>query len=401
MPNRSNTLTKKDVARRVAEIMDEPIYKSEPWVNAVNYYVELMNNYGPPGVSSNGHNENRALFASGNCATWVDATSAAGYIFNPSESRVADTTGFAPGDPPRTPADLTVLAEAVLERAVLELHPEVPFAVVALGRFAGEELAYASDLDLVFVHEAKTSPERSEAMRLAVGVLRFVGGATGAQRIYAVDTNLRPEGRDGPLTRSLDGYTTYFARWAHVWERQAMARARPVAGDRELGDRFAGVVADAVWGRPFTADDEREVRRLKARIERERIPAGEDPEFHLKLGRGSLSDVEWTAQLLQLRTGIREPGTMAALAALQGDGALTAGDADVLGSAYRFCEFVRNRWYLVGNSPPHVDALPQRPGALDRLARSLGTTPAQLRADYRRVTRRSRRVVERLFYGST
>jgi glutamate-ammonia-ligase adenylyltransferase len=270
---------------------------------------------------------------------------------------------------------------------------------VALGRFAGEELSYASDLDVVFVHEAATAAERAEAQRLAVGVLRFVGGATGAQRIYAVDTNLRPEGRDGPLTRSLDGYTTYFARWAHVWERQAMARARPVAGDPALGERFAAVVEEAVWGRPFTADDEREVRRLKARIERERIPAGEDPEFHLKLGRGSLSDIEWTAQLLQLRTGVRAPGTISALAALHDEGVLAAGDAEVLATAYRFCERARNRWYLVGAAPPSVDALPQRPDALNRLARSLGTSPHALRADYRRVTRRARHVVERLFYG--
>jgi glutamate-ammonia-ligase adenylyltransferase len=295
-------------------------------------------------------------------------------------------------------ADLTALAEAVLERAVVTLDPQVPFAVVALGRLAGGELSYASDLDVVFVHEATTPDEHDEAMRLAGGVLRFVGGATPAHRIYAVDTNLRPEGRDGPLTRSLAGYDAYFARWADVWERQAMARARPVAGDRDLGDRFAALVDAAVWGRPFTTDDEREVRRLKARVERERIPPGEDREFHLKLGKGSLADVEWTVQLMQLRTGVRSPGTMAALDALESAGGVAAGDAQVLRAAYRFCEAVRNRWWLVGSAPAAVDALPSRPGDLVRLARSLGTTPASLRADFRRVTRRSRRVVERLFY---
>ncbi len=264
---------------------------------------------------------------------------------------VAARDVFGVADVDGVGADLTVLAEAVLERTVLELAPEVPFAVVALGRFAGGELAYASDVDLVFVHEAAAAPERAEAMRLAVGVLRFVGGSTGAQRIYRVDTNLRPEGRDGPLTRSLDGYSAYFARWADVWERQAMARARPVAGDPDLGRRFAEVVGEAVWGRPFTDDHAREVRRLKARIERERIPAGEDPEFHLKLGKGAMADVEWTAQLIQLRTGVRAPGTIAALAALEAEGALSAGDAEVLAAAYRFCELARNRWYLVGARP--------------------------------------------------
>ena len=127
-----------------------------------------------------------------------------------------------------------------------------------------------------------------------------------------------------------------------------MARARPVAGDPDLGRRFAEVVEEAVWGRPFTDDHAREVRRLKARIERERIPAGEDPEFHLKLGKGAMADVEWTAQLIQLRTGVRAPGTIAALAALEAEGALSAGDAEVLAAAYRFCELTRNRWYLVG-----------------------------------------------------
>ena len=296
-------------------------------------------------------------------------------------------------------ADLTALAEAVLERAVRTLEPRIPFAVVALGRFAGGELSYPSDLDVVFVHEAATPADHAEALRLAGGVLRFVGGATPVQRIWSVDTNLRPEGRDGALTRTLDGYATYFARWADVWERQAMARARPVAGDPELGARFADVVADAVWGRPFTVEDEREVRRLKARVERERIPPGEDREFHLKLGPGALADVEWTTQLLQLRTGTPGPGTAAALDALERAGAIDGEDADVLREAYTFCGATRNRWFIVGASPRSVDALPTRADDLARLARSLGTTPTRLRDDYRRVTRRARRVVERLFYA--
>jgi [glutamine synthetase] adenylyltransferase / [glutamine synthetase]-adenylyl-L-tyrosine phosphorylase len=298
-------------------------------------------------------------------------------------------------------ADLTALAEATVEQALATLGPKLPFAVVALGRFAGGELSYASDLDVVFVHDGATPADHDEGLRLAAGLLRFVRGATPAHRIYAVDPNLRPEGRDGPLSRSLEGYAAYFSRWADVWERQAMARARFVAGDRELGARFVALVDSAVWERPFTADDEREIRRMKARVERERIPPGEDPQFHLKLGRGSLSDVEWTVQRLQLRAGVRSPGTMAALGLLERDGVVTAGDADVLRAAYRFCEQTRNRWWLVGSDPPAPDALPQRREDLARLARSLGTTPATLRDDYRRVTRRARRVVERLFYDNS
>ncbi len=136
---------------------------------------------------------------------------------------------------------------------------------------------------------------------------------------------------------------------------------------------------------------------MKARIERERIPPGEDPAFHLKLGRGSLSDVEWTAQLLQLQHGVPGPSTLPALAALATAGAMSAEDASVLAAAWRFCEVTRNRWFLLKGSPG--DSLPTQADQLGRLARSLDTTAAGLRNDYRRVTRRARGVVEERFYG--
>src|SRR5437588_11176195 len=156
------------------------------------------------------------------------------------------------------------------------------------------------------------------------------------------------------------------------------------------------IVVPHVW-RPLTDVDVREVRRMKARIERERIPTGDDPQFHLKLGRGSLSDIEFTAQLLQLRHGVRASGTMAALDALAAARALATEDRAALAAAYRFCERTRNRWYLVKGSPG--DALPTQGDQLTRLGRSLGMTGGELRETYRRVTPRSRQVVERLFYG--
>ena len=135
---------------------------------------------------------------------------------------------------------------------------------------------------------------------------------------------------------------------------------------------------------------------MKARIERERIPTGEDPQFHLKLGRGSLSDVEFTVQLLQLRHGIRGTDTLAALRSLEAADVLAPDDGEALSAAYRFCERTRNRLFLVESTA--TDALPAGPEHLAWLARSLGTSPPELREDYRRVTRRARRVVERLFY---
>lgn len=306
---------------------------------------------------------------------------------------------FGEADVDQVGTDLTGIAEACVHMALETAAPAVPFAVVALGRFAGAELAYGSDLDLVFVHGGDGATDQREAQRVAGELMRFLGGSTPAQRIFAVDPDLRPEGRAGPLARSLDGYIAYLDRWALTWERQAMARARPVAGDRDPADGFMEVLDRVVWAAPFTAEDEREVRRMKARIERERLPVGDDPDFHLKLGRGSLSDVEWTVQLLQLRHGIQAPGTLDGLKALLAAGAVTEGQADVLSAAYRFCERTRNRWWLVGSGPASPDALPQA-GDGTRLARSLGTSPAGLRDDYRRVTRRSRQVMEHLFYGS-
>jgi glutamate-ammonia-ligase adenylyltransferase len=304
--------------------------------------------------------------------------------------RVAAADVLGATDVAATARSLTVLGEATLEAAVEHLAPPLPFAVVALGRFGGAELSYASDLDVVTVYDGTTPADFEAAERVAVALLRFVPA-------WRVDVRLRPEGRHGALARSLDGYRAYFARWAQVWERQALLRARPVAGDPDVGRRFVEEARRFAFERPLTAEDVREIRRIKARVERERLPAGEDPQFHLKLGRGSLSDVEFCVQLLQLRAGVAEPGTMAALDALVADGAVDADDARVLADAYRFCERTRNRWFLVNGGPG--DSLPSRPDRLGKLARSLDTTPPALRDEYRRVTRRARRVVERLFYG--
>ena len=296
-----------------------------------------------------------------------------------------------------TASSLTGLAEAVLEAALSTLEPGVHMAVIAMGRFGGAELSYASDLDVMLVYDGSTAEDFAAADETAGSLLRFVSGDTPAERIFILDADLRPEGKQGPLARSLEGYRAYYERWAQTWERQALLRARPVAGDADVGRRFMDIVDDFVWGSPLTDDQVREIRRMKARVERERIPAGEDPQFHLKLGRGSLSDVEWTTQLLQLRHRVASPGTMAALQQLEARGAVSGADAGVLTDAYRFCERTRNRWYLVKGAPG--DALPAQAEQLARLARSCDTTPTELREAYRRVTRRARQVVERLFYG--
>jgi glutamate-ammonia-ligase adenylyltransferase len=176
-----------------------------------------------------------------------------------------------------------------------------------------------------------------------------------------------------------------------------MTRARFAAGDQRIGDELLTLLDHHVYEVPLTDEDVRELRRVKARVERERIGPGEDPAFHLKLGRGSLSDVDFTVELLQLRHDVRRRGTLAAIDELETAGHLDVADAEALRASHVFCTRTRSRLYLVTSTPS--DSLPSTPETLTWLARSLDTTAAQLREDYRRVTRRARRVTERLFYG--
>ena len=186
---------------------------------------------------------------------------------------------------------------------------------------------------------------------------------------------------------------------------------------RELGRRYPKVaweryhdtlemIEGVVYRSPFPDEDAREIRRVKARVERERIPPGEDAEFHLKLGPGALTDVEFTVQLLQLQhgfehPGVRTPSTALALRRLAEASVLDADDAATLAEAYEFCERARNARYLVTGKPG--DSLPIGAAAA-RIGLLLGFVhrPETLvRDEFRRVTRRARRVVDRVFYEWT
>ncbi len=312
-----------------------------------------------------------------------------------------DLVGLAPIE--TTASELAMLAEACVEAAVRALEPNVPFAVIGMGRLGGRELSYASDIDVLFVYDGTTAEEFARAEATATALMAEIGATTADGQTFRIDANLRPEGKQGSLARSLDGYRQYYERLALPWEFQSLLRARVVAGDRDVGERFLALAEPFVYRDPFPADAAREVRRIKARVERERIPPGEDPEFHLKLGRGALTDIEFTVQLLQLQHGatrpdVRTPATMEALTRLRTAGLIDVTDATVLADAYRFCERARNARYLVTGQPS--DALPTGVAA-GRLARLLGyeyRPENELRADYRRLTRRARKVVERVFY---
>jgi glutamate-ammonia-ligase adenylyltransferase len=293
-----------------------------------------------------------------------------------------------------------------VEAALHGREASVPFAVIGLGRLGGEELSYASDIDVMFVYDGDSVDDFHHAEHIAAQLVQEIGATTAEGQTFRIDARLRPEGNQGPLARSIGGFRQYYAQWGLTWERQALTKARFVAGDAELGARFAEVADDFAYAQPMTDDDVREIRRMKARIERERIPPGEDPQFHLKLGRGSLSDVEFTVQLLQLVHGgehpdVRVAGTIDALERLRSHQLLDVDDTEVLEEAYRFCERARNAHYLQTAQPS--DALPTDRAELERLALLLGYVHrphSVLRDDYRRVTRRARRVVERVFYDT-
>ncbi len=274
------------------------------------------------------------------------------------------------------------------------------FGVVAMGKWGGGELSYGSDLDLIYVFDDEAS--REDAIRIATDLAKVLSEPSRHGEAYSLDAGLRPEGRQGPLARSLESYRRYYEEWAEPWEMLALVKARPAAGDEKLGSRFLEMVSGYLWQENLSAEFLRSIRDIKARVEKERIPAGEDADYHLKLGPGSISDIEFLTQLQQLRHGgantrLRVPGTLHALQLLSEYQLLPAGDVRALSEAYLFCTRVRLRLHLqVGRA---VDSLPTNPDDLRSLAASLGfERSSELRDEYRRVTRRARLVFESHFY---
>ncbi|MFI2029243.1 bifunctional [glutamine synthetase] adenylyltransferase/[glutamine synthetase]-adenylyl-L-tyrosine phosphorylase [Streptomyces buecherae] len=282
------------------------------------------------------------------------------------------------------------------------------FAVIGMGRFGGHELNYGSDADVLFVHEPRPGVDEQEAAKAAFAVaneMRRLLQLPTADPPLLIDADLRPEGKSGPLVRTLASYAAYYRRWAKVWESQALLRAEPVAGDADLGERFIELIDPLRYPVDGLGEDAvREIRRLKARMETERLPRGADPTTHTKLGRGGLSDVEWTVQLLQLRHAWAEPGlrttrTRPALAAAHAIGLIDTDDAQTLDEAWVLATRVRNAVMLVRGRPG--DTFPADGRELAAVGRYLGYEPGhvgEMVDDYRRTTRRARGVMERLFY---
>jgi len=313
----------------------------------------------------------------------------------------ADLVGLVTVD--RVAAALTDTADAAalagLWTASQAVGP-VPFAVVAMGKWGGRELGYGSDLDLVYV--TGSTDDTQAGLRLAGEFAGVLGRHTQDGVAYEVDADLRPEGKQGSLARSMDAFRSYYSTRAEPWELLALIKARPVAGDLAVQQEFEETVRSYAFPDDAPSEMVRSIRGIKARVERERLPRGEDPDFHLKLGPGGLSDIEFLVQLWQLRLGRKQPelqttSTLEALDRLAALGVISLGEAEHLALTYRLCTQLRNRLFL--QTARAHDSIPLAGEEGARLARSLGyESRSQLREEYRRTTRQARRIFEHRFF---
>lgn len=304
-------------------------------------------------------------------------------------------------------------ALAIAEREDAERHggARASVAIFAMGRYGGLESSYASDADVIACHRAEGGASEAEAAESATTIINRVKALLGAvttQMSVLVDLDLRPEGRSGPMTRTVASYAEYYGKWSSTWERQALLRARPVAGPEDLLAEMLAEIDRLRWSAPITEAQLREIRLLKARMESERLPRGAEPARHVKLGPGGLSDVEWVVQLLQLRHGTEDPrlrstSTMGALDALVDAGIVDAPDAEILAHAWSLASRVRAGNVLASArmSGAKLDTLPREGRELIPLARVLGYragSEGDLEEDWMRAARQSRQVMDRLFW---
>ncbi|SCG40704.1 glutamate-ammonia-ligase adenylyltransferase [Micromonospora echinaurantiaca] len=304
-------------------------------------------------------------------------------------------------------ADVTDATLAAALRVARASRPEPPglrFAVIGMGRLGGYESNYLSDADVLFVYDPPAGAAESAASAAAHAVaeeLRRLLAMPAPDPPLGVDADLRPEGRQGPLVRSLAAYTQYYARWSKVWEAQALLRARFVCGDADLGAEFEALVDPVRYpAEGLTREQVVEIRRIKARVEHERLPRGADPATHTKLGRGGLADVEWAVQLLQLRHGGANPAlrgtrTLDALAAARDAGLVDPADAAAMAAGWTLAAQVRNALMLVRGRAG--DQLPRHGVELAGVVRLLGRDdPGEFLDEYLRTGRRSRAAMERV-----
>ena len=296
----------------------------------------------------------------------------------------------------------------------------VSCVVLAFGKHGGEELNYSSDIDLMFLYSSDgatrgkriTSIGNDEFFSRVVGeVVRLLSAHTDRGHAFRVDLRLRPEGHRGPLARSLSSTLAYYDAMGRTWERQALIKVRPVAGDLALGQRFLQAIEPFVYRKYLSFAEINEIKAIKRRIESKTSQAGASGS-EVKTGRGGIRDIEFTIQFLQLLNGsdlppARQRNTLLALAALERVGCLTDQEYRVLDDAYRFLRKVEHRLQLLFDLQTH--RLPENEDELRKLAlrmgygsaeegRSTADASAAFLRDYREKTEPTRRILDHLLH---
>ncbi|HRV68720.1 MAG TPA: bifunctional [glutamine synthetase] adenylyltransferase/[glutamine synthetase]-adenylyl-L-tyrosine phosphorylase, partial [Marmoricola sp.] len=308
-----------------------------------------------------------------------------------------------------TTASLDAALAAVTRAVELERGVDFParMALVAMGRYGGHELGYGSDADLMYVYDPTGDPQVAASMAKEITTrLAQLLAVPGSDPALEIDASLRPEGRQGPMVRTLASYSAYYAKWSQVWEAQALLRADPLIGDPGLRAEFRELIDPLRYpDSGLDAKEITEIRRIKARVDEERLPRGADPATHFKLGRGGLSDIEWTIQLLQMQYAGRFPQlqttkTLEALAAAVEVELIDAEDAAQLRLSWRLASRARNATVQVRGKPS--DQLPRDARERAAVATILGYGPGstdEMLNDYLRTARQARGVVDKIFWG--
>ncbi|HJT32400.1 MAG TPA: bifunctional [glutamate--ammonia ligase]-adenylyl-L-tyrosine phosphorylase/[glutamate--ammonia-ligase] adenylyltransferase [Pirellulales bacterium] len=328
-------------------------------------------------------------------------------------------------------AQISHLADAIVEGALrfswrqlvqkrgLPRRPDgglCRFVALGMGKLGGDELNYSSDIDLVFLYDAdgKTDGQRPTTNveffdRLAREVVRLLSEPTDMGYTYRVDLRLRPEGERGPFVHSLEAATAYYDVLGRTWERQAYVKARPVAGDFDLGREFLDYLTPWIYRRYLSLADITGIKALKRRIEHRAISEGAESR-NVKTGRGGIRDVEFAIQFLQLLNGgdlpeIRTGNTLHAIAQLENVGCLTRQERSFLEENYRFLRKIEHRLQIMFDLQTHL--MPDEPGELRKLAIRMGyrDTPeraalAAFEADYQSKTAVNRKILDHLLHDA-
>lgn len=271
---------------------------------------------------------------------------------------------------------------------------ECAFVIMGLGKLGGRELNFSSDIDLVFVYEGEGETagipgaggvklgciSNQEFFRkLGEMLAKGVGELTPEGHLYRVDLRLRPEGRSGVIASSLRSCEIYYESWGQTWERQALIKARPIAGDSALGEKFQRLVAPFVYRQYLDFSALEEIRAMKERIN---LAVREDRRArrNVKLGYGGIREVEFLVQGLQLLHGgknpwVREANTLRALHRLMGQGLLADADYEALVRAYMFLRRLEHRLQILHDRQTHT--LPDSARELATLARRMGYNPPE------------------------